>query len=189
MAKHIIFSDAISCSKIEDFELDNWIQTTLDQSKKKDEGVFISNVGGYQTHTVLDEKITKILGKYIPQAMKDFTSSNFKYRIMNLWINENYKYSHNTLHFHGMSLFSGVYYYKVPKNSGDLVFQRNDATAFLDYGNILNSKDYDTTYKIEPEPGMLVIFPATYLHAVSQSMSDKPRVSVAFNFNISESIK
>jgi|TARA_E500000318_G_scaffold1780_1_gene2478 uncharacterized protein (TIGR02466 family) len=189
MAKHIIFSDAISLNKFQDFELDNWIQTTLDQTKKKDEGVNFSNVGGYQTPSVVDKKITEILGKYIAEAMKDFTSTNFKYQLMYLWINENYKYSHNTLHFHGKSQFSGVYYYKVPKNSGDLVFQRNDATAFMCLEDFYKSIDSRTTYKVKPEPGLLAIFPGTYLHAVSQSMSDEPRVSIAFNFNILEPLK
>ena len=51
------------------------------------------------------------------------------------------------------------------------------------------SIDSRTTYKVKPEPGLLAIFPGTYLHAVSQSMSDEPRVSIAFNFNILEPLK
>lgn len=181
MAKQIIFSDAISITEIKDPKLDSWINTNLEECKKKDKGVVVSNIGGYQTKPFLNKEITKLLGGPAGLAVKDLSEKNFKFEMLNVWINENYKYSYNNCHFHGGSDYSGVYYYKVPKDSGQLVFHRTDATAFL---NLTSS-----TFKINPCPGMLVVFPASFTHSVEQSMSEEPRVSVAFNFKITGGIK
>jgi uncharacterized protein (TIGR02466 family) len=116
--------------------------------------------------------------------MRDFTNKKFKYAMHNMWINENYKYSYNKYHNHSDCHFAGVYYHKVPKDSGSLEFHRTDATAFLNLSTHFQTSDTHTGYRIDPYAGMLVVFPSSYGHSVHQSMSDEPRVSVAFNFSI-----
>jgi len=184
MAKQIIFSDSISITEIKDSKLDNWIETTLQKSKQNDDGVVVSNVGGYQTKPFLTKEITELLGGPAAIAIKDFTDRHFKFEMSNVWINENYKYSYNNCHFHGGCHYSGVYYYKVPKDSGQLEFHRTDATAFLNLYDFYKTPDTSSVFRINPLPGMLVVFPASFSHSVRQNMSEEPRVSVAFNFKI-----
>ncbi len=184
MAKQTIFSDSISITEIKDLKLDNWIKTTLKECKEKDKGVAVSNIGGYQTKPFLNEEITELLGGPTARAVKDFTDTHFKFQMLNVWINENYKYSYNNCHFHAASHYSGVYYLKVPKDSGQLRFHRTDATAFLNLYDFYKTTDTCTSFRIKPAPGMLVVFPASYTHSVEQSTSEEPRVSIAFNFNI-----
>jgi len=189
MAKKIIFSDSISINEIKDSKLDNWIEKTLEESKKKDPRVPISSVGGYQTHDVLNEESATLFGSYAASALKDFTDKKFEFKMWNMWINENYKYSYNKLHTHPNCHFSGVYYYKVPKDSGYIEFHRTDATAFLNLIDYYKTHDTFTTYEITPTPGMFIVFPASFSHSVHQSMSEGPRVSVAFNFSITGQYK
>ena len=184
MARQILFSDSISINKIRDPKLDTWVETTLDKHKKQSDSASISNVGGYQTKDVLDEESIKLFGQYAALAMRDFTNKKFKYAMHNMWINENYKYSYNKYHNHSDCHFAGVYYHKVPKDSGSLEFHRTDATAFLNLSTHFQTSDTHTGYRIDPYAGMLVVFPSSYGHSVHQSMSDEPRVSVAFNFSI-----
>lgn len=184
MAKQIIFSDSISITEIKDPKLDNWIETTLEECKKKDKGVAISNIGGYQTKPFLNKEITELLGSPAAKAVKDFTNTHLKFKMLNVWINENYKYSYNNCHSHSSSHFSGVYYHKVPKDSGRLQFHRTDATAFLNLYDFYKTIDSGSTFKINPCSGMLVVFPASFIHSVEQNMSEEPRVSIAFNFKI-----
>ena len=48
---------------------------------------------------------------------------NLKLGLGNMWANINPTYSYNKTHMHPNSLWSGVYYIKVPKNSGNLFLE------------------------------------------------------------------
>ena len=62
-------------------------------------------------------------------------------------------------------LLSGVYYVRVPENSGKLVIHEAGRRE-----------------EIEPEQGMFIFFSPQTLHEVTRNDSDEIRVSVAFNF-------
>lgn len=184
MARHIIFSDSISINQIEDKVLDDWIVNTLKKNKENNNGVDLSNRGGYQTKSVLNAEINKIVGFHAGRCMKDFTDLDLKFEMLNMWINENYKYSYNMFHVHPCSHFSGIYYNKVPKNSGGLEFHRTDFRVFSDLYDYFKTPDTIPNFVVDPLPGMLIIFPATFAHSVGQSFSNESRISLAFNFNV-----
>ena len=186
MAKHLIFSDSISIDIIKNNELDNWILKNLEHYKKNNQSVTVSNVGGFQSPEINDPQILKILGNHIVESMKDFTEKNMTYRLMNLWINENYKFCYNDYHVHSGSDFSGVYYVKTPKNSGNLVFHRTSSINYTSLNNFFSNEDTNQLFYVEPKKGMLVIFPSLLAHSVRPNLSDDSRVSISFNFNIED---
>ena len=156
-----------------------------------------SNAGGFQTTDIYPmpfdfDETEKLFAQWIQPAVGTILNGwNVPHDInsFSYWYNLNPKFTYNREHIHANSLVSGVYYIKVPKDSGQLVFHRTDATAFLNLYDFYKTLDTCSTFKINPCPGMLVVFPASFTHSVEQNMSEEPRVSVAFNFKITGAIK
>jgi hypothetical protein len=82
------------------------------------------------------------------------------------WLNAMAPGQRTSEHSHDESdeLLSGVYFVATPPHSGDLLF-------------------YDDPFeiRIQPAPGMLLLFPPQLAHAVEQNRSDGLRLSIAFN--------
>lgn len=83
-------------------------------------------------------------------------------RISDMWGMIYNKGNYAITHDHWPALWSGVYYIKAPKNSGDLLFPQ-------------------LKQKITPTDGMLVIFDGATRHGVGESFSDDERIAVSFN--------
>ena len=66
-------------------------------------------------------------------------------------------------------LLSGVYYLKVPGNSGDLIIGQGKEKEI-----------------ITPGEGMFIFFKPDVLHEVSVNKSNESRISVAFNFGVNQ---
>ena len=62
----------------------------------------------------------------------------------NMWANINYPGSYNKQHMHPNSQWSGVYYVKVPKNSGSYLLKIQDQVPILCYLDDL--KEYPEPY-------------------------------------------
>ena len=102
-----------------------------------------------------------------------------------VWGNINGKYSYHEQHIHPNSFLSGVYYINAPKDSGNI--------RFIDPRNAVRSVEMEPNreqpltdplrriIEVEPEDGMLLLFPNWLGHEVQQNLTDKDRVSIAFN--------
>jgi len=62
-------------------------------------------------------------------------------------------------------LLSGVYYLKVPENSGELVLHEGDQQ-----------------FTVAPEAGKLVLFSSSNMHEVTENLSQEARLSIGINF-------
>jgi uncharacterized protein (TIGR02466 family) len=104
--------------------------------------------------------------------------------LANYWININKKYDYNITHNHPNSYFSAVLYLKVPKNSGNIVFERpDDFTKFIFNDRI--TENSTGSYYIIPDNNLLLIFPSYLSHRVEQNLTEDTedeRISMAFNF-------
>lgn len=87
------------------------------------------------------------------------------------WLNVNYYGGYNTLHNHSakqpekyVNIVSGVYYVKVPKDSGRIIFYEN--------GNEI---------PVSPVDNQLILFDNNLYHAVEPNLSEEVRISIAFN--------
>jgi uncharacterized protein (TIGR02466 family) len=107
----------------------------------------------------------------------------------NMWANVNYPGSYNKQHIHPNSQWSGVYYVKVPENSGDLFVEDPRPGANIVLPRRLNGLP-KALWRVVIYPaieGQIIMFPAWLPHGVelneSQEKGEKGwRVSVSFNF-------
>lgn len=131
-----------------------------------------SNFGGYQTH----EHLNKLpIFRELVVSLENITSEclGFPTMITEMWGNINYKHCFNRPHIHGETL-AGVFYLKVPENSGRLVLCN---PAVRSEGKFVRESDYSIT----PKDFSLIIFPSWLEHYVEPNLSNEKRISISFN--------
>ena len=117
--------------------------------------------------------------------------------LTNFWINISGKGSLNTPHTHSGLTYSGVYFFKVPKEmrGGRFLFYRNfneadfistEYMGAFKEGYQLQGYDFPIN-TISPKENMLVVFPSWVPHAVEINLSDEERISLSFNFKLNRS--
>ena len=138
-----------------------------------------SNVGGYQgSHFVNQELLNKIVKK-VP-TVNEKPISNIT---LHTWANINKKGNYNRRHVHmSSSIFlCGVYYVKVPDNSGNIRFfdpRGPLMTSMKDHNYFFGGHEH---HFIIPKEGLLLFFPSWLEHDVEPNASDEDRISIAFN--------
>lgn len=170
-------------------------------SVTEDEKHFMKNLP-YQRMTADNGHYTtshKILDMIDLQRLKDEVNENIncfikqvydidesvEWHITNSWCNKHGDNDWGHSHYHKNSLFSGVFYFDVPENSGDLVMQTHSnmlplpPTIEFKYKqyNLFNSK----TWSVTPINNSIVLFPSFLNHYVKPNKSGDTRYSVAFN--------
>ena len=106
-----------------------------------------------------------------------------------MWANINYPGSYNKQHMHPNSQWSGVYYVKVPENSGRLFIEdpRSGPNIILPR-RVKNLPKALWRVVVYPAiEGQMIMFPAWLPHGVEMNESKEKgekgwRVSVSFNF-------
>lgn len=163
--------------------------------QSQSEGRKKSNRLGWQSNDIQDDEEVKPLLDQINLSLEELKQySNIKndcsIRVSNLWVNVNKKYSYNSNHIHGNSFFSGVFYVKVPENSGRINFENPSPIQELFIDKVkpfMNNYNHFTAHSwtYDPRPNMVVMFPSWIEHNVDQNLSDEDRISIAFNTYIS----
>ena len=158
--------------------------------KKKSRGRNLSSPTGWQSMDLpikekifskIVEEITKNFNTYMDNISLDYP----KFQIGNMWANINGYKDYNLAHTHGDSVVSGVYYIKVPSNSGDIFF----VNPFSDPISV-NWKDCvkiftehnSSNFRIRSIEHYLILFPSFLQHGVESNLNKKEsRVSISFN--------
>lgn len=106
------------------------------------------------------------------------------------WANINNKGDYHNLHNHPHSYLSGTYYVAVPEQNLESD-QRQDlnpgAISFFDPRPQANMKaiagdgQIEAEHRIDPVPGMILLWPSFIHHLVHPNVSEDPRVSISFN--------
>tara|TARA_E500000318_G_scaffold109116_2_gene121401 strand:+ start:44 stop:685 length:642 start_codon:yes stop_codon:yes gene_type:complete len=135
-------------------------------------------------YSSLKQKILKEINNYLYNIFQINKTINFY--ISSSWSIIHEKDDMAVSHYHVNSFVSGVYYFKTPKNCGNILFQRNRFTNNLfssSYSLPLNMVNEYNTYEhsVEVEEGKLLLFPSHLLHTTEKNVSDEPRGSLAFN--------
>jgi len=185
MAKTILFSESFYSEIVNNSELDNYIIELLDKAVKDKNVDFRSNVNGIQTGNILTKKVVEFFSTQVQNAMHAFEVKNSTPICTAAWINKNMKNSYNNVHTHPQSHFAIVYYCKAPRNSGGLIFRRNDQTVEMQmYDEHFKSTDSFNKFAIVPEKGLFVLFPSHLQHYVSLNNTDEERISLSCNIQL-----
>lgn len=95
------------------------------------------------------------------------------------WITRNKKYGYTHVHNHTTSDISGCYYHKTNGKDGNIFFTNPALAATTSY--FLQS--LPTNITMEPEEGLLLLFPGYLMHGVQTNETDDDRISLAFSVN------
>ena len=163
--------------------------------KQKSPGIVISNEGGWHSDYLDLSKLDPVLQPLFENISKSLYQlqlnlgfkADLNHIIDQAWINVNGRTNANRAHKHTGGMFSGVYYVKYPKNSGEIEF----TNPIQDHPHVIQDWMLDSfnavtsmTWKVTPEEGKLLVFPSWLIHYVYPSQSDENRISIAFNSKI-----
>ena len=182
MYNHVIDKNifpSFICSCIPDINLEEYKTECYDvrDNYVSDE---ISNQGGYHSPKFVGKKFEKLLdvvhyfcNDILHNKGLGLTVDNIEY-----WCNINKCYNYNVMHSHGRADLIGIYYVKVPPQSGEFVVLRNDGSQ---YCNLYENRDDMLGYTTEPEEGRLYVLPGHLWHYVTGNNSKEDRISISFN--------
>lgn len=146
----------------------------IDEIKKSgDKQDYKTNVKAYMTDwNMADKPGFKELQDYIINTCHYLNSLYYRktvdLQVSNLWGMIYKKDDYAIVHDHWPALWSGVYYLRAPKGSGDLVFPQ-------------------LKQRIRPKDNLLVLFRGDVRHGVEENETDNERICVSFN--VKEEVK
>jgi len=98
-------------------------------------------------------------------------------RMTDCWANLMPANTYHTLHFHPHSVLSGAYYVSVPPKNSALKFEDPRMSFFM------NAPQGKSLYfEIPAKEGGFVLFESWLRHEVPPNHSQKPRISISFNY-------
>jgi uncharacterized protein (TIGR02466 family) len=117
------------------------------------------------------------LGELIDTAVHELaTTFNIHKKLVRKesWVNYQNKYQYQNVHTHTGSVVSTCYYIQATPEDG--VFRIHPPKAEMGIWDI----DETITYK--PRTGLVLAFPSTMDHSVSQNLTDNTRISISCNY-------
>ena len=170
-------------------QLNQYLAPKIIQWSQQDKGVLKTNAGGWHSETNMNKKheydvLTKEL---FNMQDENYQKENLDLKpvLGNMWANINYPGNFNRPHLHPNSLFSGVYWIKAPKKSGNLMLYEPRPGAQCTMPNRKEGKLPSQLWRevhYEPKAGTCIMFPSWLWHEVKPNNSNDIRISVSFNF-------
>jgi uncharacterized protein (TIGR02466 family) len=195
MNREILFPTPVYTKMVKDpKKLNKYLYPLIKAWSKTDKGEEKTNSGGgWHSPTNMNFKkeykpLTEELFIMQEEIYKDYGMAS-QAALGNMWANINNPGAYNKQHIHPNSQWSGVYYVKVPKNSGRLFVEDPRPGP-----NIVMPRRVDGLPKAlwrivayPPIEGQMIMFPAWLPHGVEINKSKEKgekgaRVSVSFNF-------
>jgi len=147
---------------------------------KDNESVYKSNIGGYQGNNFCDETLFHEIAQSIPTVNDKFLGNIS----IESWVNINGKGSYNERHHHDPiagTFMSGVFYVKVPQNSGKIIFYDPRPSIMLKTKDMMYYNNGYTYHYYDPSENLMLLFPPWLEHSVEKNESEENRISIAFN--------
>ena len=145
--------------------------------------IYRSDQGGYHSEVQTDkDDYPKLnaLGIELLQQLRECVSEHFY--IESAWVNINRSGNWNLLHNHAPGHLSSVFYIDAEIDSENVNGSRDGNLIFFDPLGLSAYGRMDSHCYIVPENKKFLIFPAYLSHMVAPHYSDKPRISVAYNY-------
>lgn len=140
-----------------------------------------------ETNNLHDNKNFDDLNDWIFNEVKVFADklgyTNKKMFCELSWFNYYNKYDYQEAHDHEGNEISAVYFLSTPKNCGRLRLISSEPKG-IKHVFVKDNAFTWKQYKVEPKEGLLVMFRSNLMHGVEQNKSNKPRISLAYNFTI-----
>jgi uncharacterized protein (TIGR02466 family) len=185
-----IYSTPIWETKLPNFEdyRDTFLNSVQKFRDENPESVNKTNIYGYQS----PNNLTKIhelapLYEFVAQTA---VKANFDMQFVNCdvyltaaWVNFNDNRSAISYEHVHQDTYSGVFYLKVPKDSGKLIIT-NPGINPLWQGTMLADKKNKFNadrLKLEPIEGTIFLWPSYLPHGVEPNNHDEERISICFN--------
>tara|TARA_B100000287_G_C20601018_1_gene768079 strand:+ start:180 stop:788 length:609 start_codon:yes stop_codon:yes gene_type:complete len=177
------------------------IEYVYNEKRKDPVGEEKSNVGGWQSkpifvRTPYSSRLPKepnILSEFIIEEVVNYFTTNrilksgVAFHFTNMWVNINKNGDYNLKHTHENSDLSGVFYLKVFKDCGNIVFDNphSNVGEIRSYSSKLSqSFNLFSALEVDVKPGKFVIFPSSLVHKVQLSKSREDRISSSFNIKL-----
>lgn len=155
-------------------------------------GISASNNKGY--HGKYDQLINNSIIRKLIDPMIDWNVKNnygFRHnvgwRYNSIWINSNKHGCSNAPHVHFNCQLSGIFYVKIPPNSGATRFFNPSLMypleSFKNSHFLERSLEY-SCYNWNPSEGQMLLFPSTLLHDVETNQSNDERITISFNLSL-----
>lgn len=162
--------------------------------EQENNGVLTTNVGGWHSKKdfqTWDGECIKVLVSRMlalgQEMLKRFLNCTDPEMLQNwtvqAWANIN-RYGHyNKFHTHlrNLNLWSGVYYVNTGKEeTGDVA---NARIVFADQHQVTPREhdEFKKRYFVQPEPGLMLLFPSSLGHRVEPYYGQGNRITIAFN--------
>ena len=175
-----MFPSCVIIQKL-NFDIDK-LESNLDEFKKTGSKVQFSNVNGDQYDDYKNKDLSDAIIEILPKKPE---KEDLIDPFVHMWVNRNPKGARNSRHTHMTFtrpiLLSGVYYVKVPENSGRIRFYDPRVIS------LINPPEYDYYYDgaqynfVNPQEDMIIMFPSWFEHDVEENKSDEERISIGFN--------
>ena len=108
--------------------------------------------------------------------------SDYDYTCDEGWLNCYYKNDFQEYHTHPQSIFSAVYFFTNPENSGKLIFENPIEPDMYGLQNKIKTNTLNaSTCSFMPKPRTLIIFRSYLRHMVTRCTNIEPRITAAFN--------
>jgi uncharacterized protein (TIGR02466 family) len=130
----------------------------------------------------LQKKIDHHVQKYAAQLEYDVSKGALKMNSM--WVNIMRSQAQHTAHIHPHSVISGTYYLQTPPKSSAIKFEDPRLGFFMNSPTVkMNAKLAHRRFvSLQPKAGDLVLFESWLRHEVPRNETEKPRISVSFNY-------
>ena len=173
-----------------DTQLDNnTLANHIINWSKQDQGVKKTNMNGWHSTTDMHTKqeYSQLVSELCKMQEEIYQEEwlDRRPKLGNMWANINYSGGYNRPHIHPNCLFSGVYYVKGNKESGELVV--NDPRPGIQ--TMMPTRKPGQPPKhlwrevhLETVEGRIIMFPSWLWHSVEPNESNDIRISVSFNF-------
>tara|TARA_B100000287_G_C20427912_1_gene700263 strand:+ start:160 stop:762 length:603 start_codon:yes stop_codon:yes gene_type:complete len=171
------------------------VEYVYDKKRKDSVGVKKTNIGGWQSHSFYDGNVEDPIIPFVLRSITDYFireeihNKRVTVKVINAWININRKGDYNNPHNHPGSDLSGVFYIKLPSNSGNIEFYSPHHYTYHHELMTYNPAFLDHTksplsYFLFCKEGEIILFPSSLEHSVMPSKVREDRISVAFNLEV-----
>ena len=187
-----IFPTCIHSLEIDNFDTyrDQLIKESYQGRDEDPIGRKLSNRGGWQSNQMdIGDCKSEILKNIIMSSVSKLPMSGNLSCIIEGWKNINEPGNFNVPHSHPRSHLSGVLWIKIPKNSGNIVFESPEIfNRYQELDSYSDESKFDSnnymTYYFTPKEGNVLIFSSNLQHEVNENKSNEDRISYSFNVTL-----